>query len=64
MLDGTDRKVVESVRKAQRITIVAISSDGTEMQLTFDERRQGDISKLRHDVAVSLQDYYNRKIHR
>lgn len=56
MLDRYDRQFVQRVREAEEITVVV--NDG-ELRLKFSARRN-DIKKLRHDIAIAIQDYYVR----
>ena len=58
MLGATERLLIERVRRAERLTITATLEGGAE--ITFDSRGKGDTKKLRHDIAIALQDFINR----
>jgi len=58
MLSATDRLLIERVRRAERLTITATLDTGDT--ITFDTKGKGDSKKLKHDVAIALQDYINR----
>lgn len=53
-LDQFQRVNVERVRKAKKISIVI--DDGEKLELVA----KGDISTLRHDIAIALQSHYNK----
>lgn len=56
MLNKDQRKVVNAIRDA---------AIGIEIRILFKDRSQDVLvekdKKLCHDVAIALQDYYNRK---
>ena len=62
MLDRTQRTIVESIKDADRLKIMIGGGkydDYGDVMLTFD-MRAFDIKKLRHDIAIVVQDHFNR----
>ena len=59
MLDPIDRQFVQRVKEAEEITVVVNVGETGELRLKFSARRN-DIKKLRHDIAIAIQDYYVR----
>lgn len=58
MLDRYDRQRVEAVKMASTISIRI--NEGTPDELTLQVKPiVKDIKKLRHDIALALQDYFN-----
>lgn len=59
MLDCIDRRCVEAVKSAKRITIIVDENLDTEVHVQI--RMGGATSKkVTHDIALAIQDYYNR----
>ena len=59
MLSATDRLLIERVRRAERLTITATLANGDT--ITCDTKGKGDAKRLKHDVAIALQDYINKQ---
>lgn len=62
MLDRRERNFVEQVKKARDIRIVVNYGSSDELTLVFDGKC-GSIGKLRHDVAMAVQDKLNKGAH-
>lgn len=59
-LDNVERCIVETVRRAQRIQIIIDTEDSSNyLELRFDSRRT-DISELRRNLRLAVQDYFLR----
>ena len=58
MIDRIHRYFVERLRSADDITI-KIGRGQDVLLLTF-QMSKADISKLRHDLALDVQDFFNR----
>ena len=61
MLSQIDRQFVQMMREARSIKITI--NIGASDQLTFlfpVKGRHGDYRKLRHDIALAAQEYYNQ----
>lgn len=65
MLDKNQRIIVESIKNANRLKISIgggkYEDDGTAL-LTLDMNIR-DIRKVRHDIALCVQDFLNRANH-
>lgn len=62
MLDRNQRTIVESIKDADRLKITigwGKYDDYGDVMLTFD-MSVFDIKKLRHDIAIVVQDHFNR----
>ncbi|MBQ3813636.1 MAG: hypothetical protein II841_08730 [Bacteroidales bacterium] len=62
MLDKYQRAMVEGIKDANRLKITIGGGkydDYGDIMLTFD-MSHSDIKKLRHDIAIVVQDYFNR----
>lgn len=59
MLEQNQRKMVEGIKDSGRLEIRARMPGGADITLTFDNAAL-DIRKLRHDVALAIQDFYNQ----
>lgn len=59
MLDCADRTRVEAIKRARTISIVI--NQGADDELTLTIRGGQDIKKLTHDIAISFQDFFNRR---
>ena len=63
-LDPAERQLVESVRRAQRIQLIIDTEDSPNyLELHFDSRR-GDISELRRNLRLAVQDFFQKSHHR
>ena len=60
MIDRPHRYYVERIRSAEDITIQIGSGDNLLM-LTFKMDIR-DITKLRHDIALDVQDFFNKAL--
>ena len=62
MLDQNQRRMVEDIKDAKTLKITVGGGkydDYGDVMLTFDMSIR-DIRKLRHDIALALQDYFNK----
>lgn len=59
-MDRLHRYYVERIRSAEEITI-KIGHGQDMLALSFQMSRR-DITKLRHDLALGVQDFFNRAI--
>lgn len=57
MVTRTERQIVEFLKKAKHIKLEAIGECGTVLRL--EPSKATDNRKLFHDIAISVQDYYN-----
>lgn len=57
MVSQTERQIVEFLKKARTIKLEAIGESGTVLRLEPPKER--DNRKLFHDIAISVQDYFN-----
>lgn len=62
MLDRISRVCVESVKNARRIALRITGEREEELTIVFDNRKH-DIRKLSHDLALAVQDYFNKCEH-
>lgn len=58
MIDRIHRYFIERIRRTDDITI-KIGRGQDVLTLTF-QMSKVDISKLRHDLALDVQDFFNR----
>ncbi len=61
-MDTLHRQVVELARGAGSITLILNEGGGNNQEVTlrWDTRRY-DIRKLRHDIALAIQDFFNKQ---
>lgn len=60
-MDTLHRQLVELARGAGSITLI-LNEGGKNEEVTLKwDSRQYDIRKLRHDIALSIQDFFNRQ---
>ena len=57
MITRTERQIVEFLKRAKRITITAEGECGTLLE--FKPSPVQDSRKLKHDLALAFQDYFN-----
>ncbi len=61
-MDTLHRQVVELARGAGSITLILNEGGGKSEEVTLKwDSRQYDIRKLRHDIALSIQDFFNKQ---
>lgn len=58
MLDCAARSQVEAIKRAGTISIRI--NEGTKDEMTLAIRGGQNIKKLSHDIALAVQDFYNR----
>ncbi len=59
MLNQEERKCVEMIRGASDVTII-INDYGRD-NLTLKFMNKEEVKKLAHDIALSVQDIYNKR---
>ena len=59
MLDKTQRAMVEGIKDADTLKITVGGGRIEYLELKFDMRRF-PIRDLRHNVALAVQDYFNK----
>ncbi len=59
MLDRYQRAMVESIKDADTLKITVGGGRIENLELRFDMRRF-NIHELRHNVALAVQDYFNK----
>ncbi len=57
MITRTERQLVEFLKRAKSIKIVAVSECGTILELKPSPVQNS--RKLKHDLALAFQDYFN-----
>lgn len=57
MITMTERRIVEFLKQAKTVKIVAVGECGTELE--FKPSPVQDLRKIRHDIALAVQDYFN-----
>lgn len=57
MITRTERQLVEFLKRAKSIKIVAVSECGTIPELKPSPVQNS--RKLKHDLALAFQDYFN-----
>lgn len=57
MITRTERQLVEFLKRAKSIKIVAVSECGTIRELKPSPVQNS--RKLKHDLALAFQDYFN-----
>lgn len=61
-MDTLHRQVVELARGAGSITLILNEGGGKSEEVTLKwDSRQYDIRKLRHDIALAIQDFFNKQ---
>lgn len=60
MLNNVTRNLVESVRRAETITIYVNEGMRGEVTITMKQDIK-DIRRLRHEIALAVQDYFNNE---
>lgn len=61
MIDRIHRYFIERIRSTEDITIQI--GRGRDMILLTFQMSKVDISKLRHDIALGVQDFFNNASH-
>lgn len=57
MITQTERRIVEFLKQAKTVKIVAVGEQGTELE--FKPSTVQDLRKIKHDIALAVQDYFN-----
>ena len=59
MIQPEARKAIQRIKDADTISVKINGGTNAELQLDFTSRR-ANIRKLNHDIALAIQDFYNR----
>ena len=59
MLERIERQWIQTVKEAESLK-VSIKTQDTELELAFSNRG-GRIKKLRYEIAIAIQEYFNNK---
>ena len=61
MITRTERQLVEFLKRAKSVKIIAEDECGTLLE--FKPSPVQDSRKLKHDLALAVQDYFNNQKH-
>ena len=61
-MEQQHRQVVELARGAGSITLILNEGGGRNQEVTLKwDTQRYDIRKLRHDIALAIQDFFNKQ---